>query len=96
MLRTTEEPITTETKSTEEVEAEEVAVEEFPVIPVSLIDKDNTNIWHEIQENSDQWDKLNIQQLVQECDIVYRVISDVMSPDISIGDILFLKKIPRR
>lgn len=75
-------------------DTEEVS-EGFPVIPVALVDRPNTNIWEEVKRDVDQFDRLNIQHLVSECDLAYRVISDVMSPDITIGDILFLKKISR-
>jgi transcriptional regulator with XRE-family HTH domain len=82
----TEEDIITDT--------EEVS-DGFPIIPVALVDRPNTNIWEEVKRDIDQFDRLNIQHLVSECDLAYRVISDVMSPDITIGDILFLKKISR-
>lgn len=94
MFESTLEP---ESLNTEiDVDLEEQVSQEFPLIPVAYLDSPDINIWKDIEENSNQVERLSLNQLVYECDLVHRVLTDVMSPDITIGDILFLKKVPRK
>lgn len=78
----------------DDIPTEEVPVAELPVLPAPLIDTPNISIWKEIQANQSQFEKINLLNLIRDVDVVYRVLSDMMTPNVAVGDLLFLKVLP--
>lgn len=77
----------------EEVESTEV--EEVPVLSVELARKPDTDIVQYIHANKDTVEHGSIDAYFPSYDILFRSMNDGMSPYISKGDIMALRKVPK-
>lgn len=65
-----------------------------PVIPEEIIMQQGVDIFEWMNNNKDRVEMLMLSHLLPPFDIVYRVISDGMKPQVEKGDILALRCIP--
>lgn len=97
MLRSPEEPINTETTNQdteyEEVQTEEVTLASIPIVPPAVIDQPDVIIEQDVEMNSSEYEKLNLERIIRMVDIAYRVQTEKLAPYVNIGDILLLKKL---
>lgn len=97
MLRSPEEHINTETTTQdtecEETQTEEVTLASIPIVPPAIIDQPDVIIEQDVEMNSSEYEKLNLERIIRMVDIAYRVQTEKLAPYVNIGDILLLKKL---
>lgn len=97
MLRSPEEQINTETSTQdtecEEVQTEEVTLASIPIVPPAIIDQPDVIIEQDVEMNSSEYEKLNLERIIRMVDIAYRVQTEKLAPYVNIGDILLLQKL---
>lgn len=76
----------------EEVPTEEVPMA-IPIIPATIVDKPNISLSKDIENNSSDYEKLNLHDLIESVDIAFRVLTEKLAPYVNIGDILLLKRL---
>ena len=77
----------------EEVQAEEVSLAAIPIVPPAIVDLPNVLLHKDIEMNSSDYEKLNLERIIREVDIAYRVQTEKLAPYVNIGDILLLKQL---
>ena len=76
-----------------DVQTEEVSLASIPIVPPVIIDQPDVIIEQDIELNSSEYEKLNLERIIRMVDIAYRVQTEKLAPYINIGDILLLKKL---
>lgn len=76
-----------------EVQTEEVTLASIPIVPPAIIDQPDVIIEQDIELNSSDYEKLNLERIIRMVDIAYRVYTEKLAPYVNIGDILLLKKL---
>lgn len=76
-----------------EVQTEEVSLASIPIVPPVIIDQPDVIIEQDIELNSSEYEKLNLERIIRMVDIAYRVQTEKLAPYVNIGDILLLKKL---
>lgn len=77
----------------EELPAEEVSLAAIPIVPPAIIDQPDVIIEQDVEMNSSEYEKLNLERIIHMVDIAYRVQTEKLAPYVNIGDILLLKKL---
>lgn len=77
----------------EELPAEEVSLAAIPIVPPAIIDQSDVIIEQDVEMNSSEYEKLNLERIIHMVDIAYRVQTEKLAPYVNIGDILLLKKL---
>jgi hypothetical protein len=76
-----------------EIQTEEVTLASIPIVPPAIIDQPDVIIEQDIELNSSEYEKLNLERIIRMVDIAYRVQTEKLAPYVNIGDILLLKKL---
>ncbi len=76
-----------------DVQTEEVSLASIPIVPPAIIDQPDVIIEQDIELNSSEYEKLNLERIIRLVDIAYRVQTEKLAPYVNIGDILLLKKL---
>lgn len=76
-----------------DVQTEEVTLASIPIVPPVIIDQPDVIIEQDIELNSSEYEKLNLERIIRMVNIAYRVQTEKLAPYVNIGDILLLKKL---
>jgi hypothetical protein len=76
-----------------DVQTEELTLASIPIVPPVIIDQPDVIIEQDIELNSSEYEKLNLERIIRMVDIAYRVQTEKLAPYVNIGDILLLKKL---